>query len=221
VSRTAGRKPIIVSFGDVAASGGYYIACAADSIFAMPNTITGSIGVITGKLDLSGLYDKVGLDKEVIARGRFADMYGADGTFSDEERAIVRAQMMRAYDRFVTLVADGRELSTDSVYAIAQGRVWSGSAAEQRGLVDRFADLYECITIAARMAGVNSGDDVEVDVLPEQSWELFNLGRMSVLAGLLPTGLLDGLLTSALGASGANDSGHEPAYEMPYRVTIR
>ncbi len=221
VARTVGHKPIIVSFGDVAASGGYYIACAADSIFAMPISITGSIGVITGKLDLSGLYDKVGLDKEVITRGRYADLYGTDGAFTDEEREVVRSQMMRAYDHFVSLVADGRQMDSDSVYAIAQGRVWSGTAAAKRGLVDRFADLHECITIAARMAGVNTGEDVEVTILPEQRWELFSLGRMGLVSALIPTDILDGLISTTLGTAGASEGHGEPAYEMPYRVTIR
>jgi protease-4 len=221
VARTVGRKPIIVSFGDVAASGGYYIACAADSIFAMPNTITGSIGIITGKLDLSGLYDKIGLDKEVITRGRYADLYGTDGQFNDEERAVIRAQMTRAYDHFVELVADGRHLSADSVDAIGQGRVWSGEAARERGLVDRFADLHECITVAARMAGIKSGEDVDVVVLPDQRWQLFDLGPLN-LAGALASGdAFGGLVETVLDKTGIHSADGEPVFELPYRVTIR
>lgn len=221
VERTIGKKPIIVSFGDVAASGGYYIACRADSIFAMPNTITGSIGVISGKLDLSGLYDKVGLDKEAITRGRYAGIYGSNGTFTDEERAVIRSQMMRAYDHFVELVAEGRSLSTDSVYAIAQGRVWSGSAAHDRGLVDRYADLHECITIAARMAGVKSGDDVDVLMLPEQRWQLFDLGRMDLAGAFLPMDALGGIFGTVLDKTGIHPADDGPSVELPYRVTIR
>lgn len=221
VERTAGRKPIIVSFGDVAASGGYYIACAADSIFAMPNTITGSIGVITGKMDLSGLYEKIGLDKETITRGKYADLYGSDGSFTDDERAVVRAQMMRAYDHFVDLVASGRTLPGDSVRAIAQGRVWSGAAAQQRGLVDRYADLHECITIAARMAGVESGDDVDVMILPERKWQLFNLGGMGLAGALLPGSGMEGLLAAMLEQTGIYAPPESVSFELPYRVTIQ
>lgn len=220
VERTVGKKPIIVSFGDVAASGGYYIACAADSIFAMPNTITGSIGIINGKLDLSGLYDKIGLDKETITRGKYANLYGSDGGFSDDERAVIRSQMLRAYNHFVELVADGRALTTDSVNAIGQGRVWSGSAAHERGLVDRYADLHECITIAARMAGVRAGDDVDVVVLPERKWQLFDLGGMGLAGALLPGAGIESLLAAVLEKAGVASSPDEPSFELPYRVTI-
>ncbi len=221
VERTIGKKPIIVSFGDVAASGGYYIACRADSIFAMPNTITGSIGVVSGKLDLSGLYDKIGLDKEAIARGPYANIYSSNGTFTDEERAVIRSQMMRAYDHFVELVAEGRSLSTDSVYAIAQGRVWSGFAAHERGLVDRYADLHECITVAARMAGVRSGDDVDVVMLPERRWQLFDMGHLDLAGAFLPTDALEGLLGTVLDKTGIHPDDDGPSVELPYRVTIR
>ncbi len=219
VSLTAGRKPIVVSFGDVAASGGYYIACAADSIFAMPNTITGSIGVITGKLDLGGLYDKVGLDKEVVTRGRYADLYGASRSFDDDERTVVRSQMLRAYDHFVDLVSRGRNLSHDSVNAIAQGRVWSGEAAQTRGLVDRFADLHESITCAAHMAGVKAGDDIEVEVLPKPGWQLFDMGTLSLVMAALPGHALGRALGEALGVGGANED-EGSAYEMPFRLTV-
>jgi protease-4 len=221
VERTVGHKPIIVSFGDVAASGGYYIACRADSIFAMPNTITGSIGVISGKLDLSGLYDKIGLDKEAVTRGRFANLYGTDGAFTDDERAVIRTQMMRAYDHFVDLVAIGRSLSTDSVYAIAQGRVWSGSAARERGLVDRYADLHECITVAARMAGVKPGEDVDVVIRPERRWQLFDPGSLTLAGAFLPTSALSELFGAVLDRTGIRPTDDSPSYELPYRVTIR
>ncbi len=221
VARTVGRKPIIVSFGDVAASGGYYIACAADSIFAMPNTITGSIGIISGKLDLSGLYNKVGLDKEVITRGRYANLYSSDGEFNDEERASIRAHMTRAYDHFIELVADGRHLSTDSVDAIGQGRVWSGTAAKERGLVDRYADLHECIMVAARMAGVKSGEDVDVVVLPERRWQLLDFGPLNLAGAFGSSDALAGLIGTVLDKTGVHHTEGEPAFELPYRVTIR
>jgi protease-4 len=219
VSLTAGRKPIVVSFGDVAASGGYYIACAADSIFAMPNTITGSIGVITGKLNLGGLYDKVGLDREVITRGRYADLYGSSRAFDDSERTVVRSQMMRAYDHFVDLVSRGRNLSHDSVNAIGQGRVWSGEAAQTRGLVDRFADLHESITCAAHMAGVKAGDDIQVEVLPNPGWQLLNMGTLNLVMAALPGHALGKAVGDALGM-GSADKDDGPAYEVPFRLTV-
>ena len=216
VSLTSGRKPIVVSFGDEAASGGYYIACAADSIFALPNTVTGSIGVIVGKLDLSGLYDKIGLDKEVLTRGRFADMNGSTRSYDDQERTVVRDQMTRAYQHFVDIVAAGRGLSADSVDAIGQGRVWSGIAAQNLGLVDRFADLQESISAAARMAGVRPGQKVQVEVLPKPRWKLFDLP-------LGPLGGIEALAASlipVLGLDGQTSDG-DPSYGLPFAITVR
>jgi len=218
VAETAGKKPIVVSFADVAASGGYYIACAADSVYALPNTVTGSIGIIHGKLDLSGLYDKIGLDREVATRGRYADLYGTSHSFDDDERAVVRDQMQRGYDRFVGVVADGRDLSADSVDAIGRGRVWSGSAARDLGLIDGYADLRTAITTAARMAGISSGREVAVEVLPKAGWKLFDSGLFfpGILTG---SGSLAGWARSALGHAGPADS-EGPACELPYVLTI-
>ncbi|MBI3872469.1 MAG: signal peptide peptidase SppA [candidate division Zixibacteria bacterium] len=223
VNLTVGKKPLVVSFADVAASGGYYIACAADSIFALPGTITGSIGVISGKLAAGDLYQKVGLDKEVLTRGRFADMYGSTRPFNDAERAVVRDQITRAYQHFVDLVAQGRRLSPDSVDAIAQGRVWSGIAAQARGLVDRFADLHETIEVAARMARIKKGAEVKVEILPEQRWRLLDAGPLNLLATSAPLAGPAHLLRQALGAIGvlppAGDD--DAAYAMPYQITIQ
>lgn len=215
VSRTVGHKPITVSFADEAASGGYYIACAADSIFALPETITGSIGIISGKLDMSGLYDKIGFDKEVLTRGRYADLLGTTRSFDDQERAIIKDQMARAYQRFVDLVAEGRKLSPDSVNAIGQGRVWSGTAARDMGLVDRFTDLHGAIEASARMAGVKPGEQVEVELLPKTRWALFD----RPLASLLTQGAFTSGLTSILewlDRGNADDF----VYEMPFSLTI-
>lgn len=218
VSRTVGVKPIVVSFGDVAASGGYYIAAVADSIFALPSTVTGSIGVIYGKLVLDSLYDKLGMDKEVLTRGEFADMFDMTDPFDARERELIRSQLERAYNRFVELVAEGRDLTPDSVDAIARGRVWSGASATRLGLVDRDADLWETIQVAARMGGVQPGASVGVRVLPQPGWELFDsnwLGFMMAKGETVP-GLqgLKGLLTYA----GLFDNGL--AYTMPYSFRV-
>ncbi|MEW5702241.1 MAG: signal peptide peptidase SppA [Candidatus Zixiibacteriota bacterium] len=221
VAQARAKKPVVVSLADVAASGGYYIACAADSIFAQPNTITGSIGVIAGKLDLSGLYDKAGLDREVLTRGPYAAMYSAGRAFDSTERVVVRDQMLRAYGRFVSIVAAGRHLAEDSVDAIGQGRVWSGTAACGRGLVDRHADLREVIAVAARMGRIESGDAIGIQLLPRPEWRLFDAGPLAQTNGL---GSMGGFLRSALGsfpltswiASDAN-----VRYELPYSITVR
>jgi protease-4 len=218
MARTVGVKPVIVSFGDVAASGGYYIATTADSIFALPGTVTGSIGVIYGKVVLDELYDKIGLDKDVLTRGEFADMFGTTAPFDSTERAVVRSLIDHAYDHFVELVAEGRDLSVDSVDAIAQGRVWSGTAATRLGLVDRDADLWESIQTAARMAGIGPGESVDVDVLPRPGWELFQynwLGGVMAHADAVPG--LDGL-RGLLAYTGIVGDGF--AYALPFTVQI-
>lgn len=219
VSRTAGVKPIVVSFGDVAASGGYYIACAADSVFALPNTITGSIGIISGKLVLDSLYDKIGLDKVIVTRGRYADLYGMDRRFDDDERAIVRSQMAQAYGRFVDHVADGRGLPADSVDAIGQGRVWSGAAARELGLIDRYADLSESIIAAARMADIKSGTTIEVEPLPKRQWRLVDSRWLGPAAGLPGVRSLADGLRLALGQGRLVDD--NLWYQMPLSIVVR
>ncbi len=218
VSRTVGVKPIVVSFGDVAASGGYYIAAVADSIFALPNTVTGSIGVINGKLVLDSLYEKIGFDKEVLTRGEFADMFDMTDRFDSDEREIVRNLIDRAYERFVGLVAEGRHLARDSVDAIAQGRVWSGSAATRLGLVDRDADLWETIQVAARMSGVGPGESVEVQVLPEPRWEFFDTGWLGL--AMAQSQAVPGLegIRGLLAHAGLLSDGW--AYTLPYTIRV-
>src|SRR6185295_17037229 len=124
------KKPVVVSMGDLAASGGYYVAMGSDAIVAEPGTITGSIGVFGGKFSLHGLYDKIGISKEILLRGRHADVFSTYQPWSDEERARIRELMESFYRDFVTKVAQGRHKSFDDIHAIAQGRVWTGAEAQ-------------------------------------------------------------------------------------------
>ena len=219
VFRTSGQKPIVVSLGDVAASGGYYIACAADSVFALPNTITGSIGIISGKLVLNDLYEKIGLDKEVVSRGRYADLYGTTRPFDDDERAVIRDQMARAYERFVSLVAEGRRLTADSVDAIGQGRVWSGTAAQELGLIDRYADLSETINTAAKMAGIKTGTMIRAEQLPQRQWKLIDSPWLNQTAALPGVQSLAYALASALERTGFGEE--SLWYGMPHLILVQ
>src|SRR6187397_2278393 len=115
--------------GDVAASGGYYIAMAGDAIVAQPSTITGSIGVFGGKFTLRGLYDKVGITKEILTRGRYADLFSEYRPWTDDERQKFRGLMVAFYEEFIRKAAEGRKKSYEDVDAVAQGRVWTGSEA--------------------------------------------------------------------------------------------
>jgi protease-4 len=185
----------------------------------LPNTITGSIGVISGKVVLGELYDKIGLDKEVLTRGRYADLYGLTRKFDDDERAVVRHQMAQAYERFVGLVAEGRMLTVDSVDAIGQGRVWSGMAAKENGLVDRDADLAEAIIMAARMADIKSGTTIRVRQLPQSRWRLVD-SRWFTQATALPG--IQSLATGlgyALERVGLNEE--SLWYEMPHLIVVQ
>jgi protease-4 len=159
-------KPVIVSMGDVAASGGYYIACGADAIVADPATITGSIGVFGGKLNVLGLYRKLGLNVETVSRGRHAAMFSPFTDFDPEEEALFQKSLDQFYDVFLARVAEGRKMSASDVDSVGQGRVWSGLAALKRGLVDRFGGLHEAVEVARARAHIDANADIVIDVYP-------------------------------------------------------
>ena len=164
-------KPLVVSMGDVAGSGGYYIAAPAEVIVAEPGTITGSIGVISGKYNLKGLYDKIGLHKEIIKRGKHADFYTDYGDYPEEEREIVHAQIQEIYNDFIGKVAEGRGMTREAVDQIGRGRIWTGKQAKEIGLVDELGGLNLALSIARRKAGL-VGKEVQLIRLPRQGvWE--------------------------------------------------
>lgn len=133
----AKNKPVVVSMSDVAASGGYYVAAAADKIVAEPGTITGSIGVIFNSMNLTGLADKFGVKPEVIKSGQFKDIGSPFRAFTPQDRAILQALIADAYDQFVQAVASGRKMPLEAVKKIADGRIYTGRQALKLGLVDQ------------------------------------------------------------------------------------
>ncbi len=153
LTRDNGR-PVIVSMGDVAGSGGYYIACPADVIVAQPATITGSIGVLGGKVVVSGLLERLGLGTGAVAHGRNARMYSSREGFTDSEREQLAAMLDRVYADFVQKVALGRRMSTEAVDAVARGRIWSGADARENGLVDELGGLHDAVRIARERGGL-------------------------------------------------------------------
>ena len=165
---TQREKPVVVSMGDVAASGGYYIAMAAGTIVAHPSTLTGSIGVFGGKLNMKGFYNKVGLTKEIITYGQNATLYSDYGGFTPTERERVEKMMQTIYKDFVGKAAAGRGKSFDEIDEIAQGRVWTGKQAKVLGLVDALGGLDTALSIAKEQAGFSADDKVNLIVLPEQ-----------------------------------------------------
>lgn len=159
-------KPVVVSMGDVAASGGYYIAAPAHAIVAQPGTITGSIGVVTGKYVLDGTMRKLGIGTGVESDGRFAQIYSPFRPFTGEERARVEEQMQETYELFLTRVAEGRQQTRDTIDHVAQGRVWTGRQASELGLVDELGGLDRAIAIAKERARIDADTNVSLVVYP-------------------------------------------------------
>ena len=168
VMLTQREKPVVVSMGNIAASGGYYIAMAAGTIVAHPSTLTGSIGVFGGKLNMKGLYNKVGLTKEIIVHGQNATLYSDYGGFTATERERVEKMMKTVYKDFVSKAAAGRRKSFDEIDEIAQGRVWTGQQAKTLGLVDRLGGLDTALALAKQQAGFADEDAVNLLVLPKR-----------------------------------------------------
>ncbi len=152
VRRVAARKPVIVSVGDMAASGGYYIASAGTEILAQPGSIVGSIGVVGGKVEASGLLERAGVHAETLTRGAHAGWTAPTAPFGDAERAVLQAMMERTYRRFVHRVAVGRGLDEARVQASAEGRIWTGRTGVERGLVNGLGGLRDALA-HARTAG--------------------------------------------------------------------
>jgi protease IV len=155
-------KPVVVSLGDVAASGGYLVAAAGDAIFAEPSTLTGSIGVFALKPDLSALLGKMSVQREAFARGEIAQLFSVTKPWTAAERKAVESQVAAFYRQFVARVAQGRRLKPEEVEAIAGGRVWTGAQALEHRLVDRIGTLADAIALARERAGIADPEGVQV-----------------------------------------------------------
>ncbi len=161
------KKPLIASMSDVAGSGGYYIAMGAKKIYAAPGTLTGSIGVIGGKLVTRGLYDKLGLHTEVISRGANAGSMSSNQPFTPEERKVWTETLQDTYHQFVSKAAEGRKMSYDKLESLAQGRVYTGRMAKELGLIDELGTLADAVAAAKAAAGLKADADVDLIELPE------------------------------------------------------
>ncbi|MDB5115310.1 MAG: sppA [Mucilaginibacter sp.] len=172
-------KPVIVSMGDVAASGGYYISCAADSIFAEPNTITGSIGIFAVLPNMQKLFnDKLGVTFDGVKTGKFADIGNTSRPLTPEEKAILQNQVNHGYDDFTKAVATGRHKTQAYINSIGQGRVWTGEQALKIGLVDRLGNIDDAVRSAAKKAKLK---DYRLVAYPEQK-SIFNKFGASISA---------------------------------------
>ncbi len=148
------RKPVVASMSGYAASGGYYVACGADSVFAEPGTLTGSIGVFAGKIDRHGFFEKIGVSREYVSRGENALIFGDQAVFTPEQRALLQGHLDAFYERFLARVGEGRGMERDAVHAVAQGRVWTGRQAAGNGLVDGLGGLDRALDAVRALLGV-------------------------------------------------------------------
>ncbi|MBM3310654.1 MAG: signal peptide peptidase SppA [Candidatus Aminicenantes bacterium] len=176
-------KPVVVSMSDLAGSGGYWIALAANKIVAQPQTLTGSIGVLAGKFDFSVLFSKIGVTSEVVARGAHADIFSPFRPLTPEEKALLKKQILWVYARFLAKTAEGRAIPAESVEKAAKGRVWTGRQARAIGLVDEVGGLAKAVEIAKSLAGIGESEEVRLVVWPKGTSFVFPFSGPLVKAG--------------------------------------
>jgi protease-4 len=154
IERVKETKPIVVSMGGTAASGGYYISTKADKVVALPTTMTGSIGVISQVINVEELFEKLGIQIETFKGGKYKDMYSGYREMTPEEKEIMQGMVDEYYELFVDVVAEGRELSKDEVRDLATGQIYTGTVAKELGLVDALGGLDTAIDLAMELAGI-------------------------------------------------------------------
>jgi protease-4 len=165
VKKTQREKKVLASVGSVAASGGYYIACAADEIMANPGSITGSIGVIVESLNIEELLKKIGLRSNVVKSGKHKDIGSPMRPMTEEERKLLQGVLDSIHEQFIQAVADGRKLPVETIRPLADGRIFSGNQAKSLGLIDSLGNLEDAITLAAQMGGIKGEPEV---IYPEK-----------------------------------------------------
>ena len=192
-------KPVVASMGAVAASGGYYVSMDADAIVANPGTITGSIGVLTGKLVARDLKDRLGVGSDAVRTNANADAWSINAPFTPEQHAQVEAEADLFYTDFVQRVAEGRNLSVEAVETVARGRVWTGADALEHGLVDELGGLRTAVRRAKVLAGLDEDDKVRIVGYPGSSlWEFLRPRPSSQPAAASLSDALGALITQSV-----------------------
>ncbi|HTL87873.1 MAG TPA: signal peptide peptidase SppA, partial [Leptolyngbya sp.] len=223
---TAKEKPVIVSMGNVAASGGYWISTYANRIFAEPTTITGSIGVFGRLLNVKKLANENGVTWDVVKTGKFADVQTISRPKTPKELEIIQASVNRTYDQFITKVADSRKLEKSKVSEIAQGRVWSGVEAKSLGLVDQIGGLEDAVRAAAEQAKL--GNDWQIEEYPKsRSFEQRLIETLTSSISVQSKPAIDPLtsemkkLQSQLESLKAMNDPHDIYLRLPFDLSIR
>jgi len=216
------KKPLIASMGDTAASGGYYVSMGAKKIFVEPGTLTGSIGVVGGKLALRGLFDKIGLNAETISRGKTSGTMSFTDPFTLEEREAWKRLMLETYKQFTSKAAEGRHMDPHKLESLAQGRVFTGRMAVANGLADQIGTLDEAIAEVKKLAEVKPDEKIDLLILPKPKgiFEQFfgGGGAEAEIKALVPGELIEAFQS----AETLRKLFAEPAVTvMPYNVRIK
>jgi len=211
------KKPVVISMSDLAASGGYFIAMTGDPVIAYPNTLTGSIGVFFGKLNLKGLLDKVGVTTYTLKRGRFSDIDTTTAPLTDEQREKLRREIETFYKGFVERVAAGRKKPYDTVEPLAQGRVWLGTQAKQNGLVDELGGLDRAVEMVKDRAKISSSEKIVLVTYPPKRtvWDVL-LNRTD------ETSQMESLLRPVMGSMPLRALAHGGILRlMPFTINVK
>jgi protease-4 len=209
------KKPVVISFGNIAASGGYYIACTNDTIFTSKATITGSIGVIFGKFNLEELYSKLGINKETIKMSEFADIFSESRAFTEKEKQLIQKSVDFTYNEFVQKVESGRNIPSESIPSIAEGKVFTGAQALQNKLADKEGGLIAAISYAATLAHIKG--EFQVVQLPQKDMDLRKL-----LKGTSFQASLQGILQYVMNALVLESLSNEEVLLLyPYDIVIK
>ena len=216
------KKPVIASMGNIAASGGYYISMGCDQIFAQPGTLTGSIGVVGGKISFGGLFDRFGVRTEVISKGKNSGLLSTTSPMTESERTIWKTNMEDVYRQFTNKASAGRKLSLKELEPLASGRVWTGRQAKAHRLVDHMGTLQEAIQAAKQAAKLGADETTDLLILPEsQSFLEQLLGGGGALPGFT-TPASHPWLRNIRDVEAVRSLFAEPSLLMlPYRINIR
>ncbi|MGB9336782.1 MAG: signal peptide peptidase SppA [Candidatus Acidiferrales bacterium] len=209
-----GAKPVVVSMSDVAASGGYWIAMSANKIVADPNTITASIGVLGGKLNVSGLFSMLGLSTDSVATSENATIFSAQQNFTPAQQKLFQKSLQDVYSNFTKGVAEGRHMTVEAVDKIGKGRVWTGAQGKELGLVDELGDLDRAVEVARQLAGVPADRRVRIVRFPEEKTFL----QMWLERQKEDSAQLSSIQAAVERLTGAYDT---PQARLPFELQIR
>jgi protease-4 len=220
--QVAKEKPLVISMADLAASGGYWLSMSTPHVMALPQTITGSIGVITGKFILKDLYDKIGIKKEIVKTSKYADMFWDNREFNQDEQDKMMTMMEHMYRLFLEVVSKSRNMNIEEVDKIARGRVWAGTTAFNLKLVDKLGGLDEAVKEAKKLANIPGGEEIGIKIYPRKKsfldmvFELIgakaNTQGPTINVEVDPVHQLETKLTMY--------KEFFPAYIMPYQISI-